>query len=95
MDNVWARRIQVLEGKLDVEWNIAPGHDKARIVWFQDETNKDGHSKSKGRVKEVSQGKLCGVSGLHFDEKDSLVLPHSEERCKTLKNCLLVLNRKE
>lgn len=44
MDTVRTKIIQASEGKLEAEWNIAPGHDKARIVWFQDE-NKMGVSR--------------------------------------------------
>lgn len=38
MDIICLKLIQASEGNLDVEWNIVPGHNKARIVWFRDNT---------------------------------------------------------
>lgn len=54
MDIVRSKLIQASEGKLDVEWNIAPGHDKARIVWFRDQ-NKMGVSRLKDGLKSISK----------------------------------------
>ncbi|KAG6897137.1 hypothetical protein C0992_003917, partial [Termitomyces sp. T32_za158] len=67
MDALRIKILEITEGKLEVDWNLAPGYDKARMVWFRDEEKMGVGKLKEGLERHLRDRKMdyqaCTASG--------------------------------
>ncbi|KAG6883472.1 hypothetical protein C0993_005980 [Termitomyces sp. T159_Od127] len=67
MEIVKNKLLHVSEGKLDVDWNIAQGYDKARMIWFRDDEKIGLNKLKEGLEKQMKERHIeyqaCTSSG--------------------------------